>query len=181
MDKFGNHATMCLCGGLAIARHNSLTGTLGHQIAAGWNRLVSYEPRVNTTQDTSRNRTDITTTKPDTATRIHIDLSVVSATSHTALKQYGSSASPGAAADKRGADKIHFYAGLNLIPAIVETNGRVGQPLLNLIRSTFPTDPSERSTTATNFWQKWSAQLQTYNAAMIKASLGLQDPALFTA
>ena len=102
---------------------------------------------------------------------VHIDLTVVSATSREALHR-GSADREGVTAELGAHRKRQKYANIAVMPFVLEDSGRLGEDALGLVRKIAPREPRARAEAMNTLYQCLSATLQRTAANAIIAAMG---------
>jgi hypothetical protein len=165
-DAKAVHTLSCPRAGGLVRRHNTLTRTgllTGFQ-ALGCEAILCEQL---TTPDMSglAPRVDLAAVAPD-GRQVLIDVVIAHPCSVEAMAAH-SAKTNGAAARLAERDKKTTYGSRNVVAAAFETGGRAGEDLQQLLSNLLPTDLSERSRCAGDFWQRVSVVLQRENARTV--------------
>ena len=169
LDSSGKHAISCMCGGLTVQKHNSLSKNLsGHMERSNNVDNVRREQLIpEAAPHLVAPRMDICATDAS-GSAIHVDLTVASPLCSSALRA-GSSYKPGVAADVLARHKITKYRLAKLTPFAIETFGRLSDSASDFVRVLAPAD-SSRSRTISAMHQDLATILQRFNAEMVLTS-----------
>jgi hypothetical protein len=160
-DSKGHHLICCAAGGCLVRRHDELVATI-QRLLKDWG-CTHIMLEVPMTEDLGR--MDLVFTTP-TGVTMHLDATIWHAASQQALRA-GSACKDGVAAHLAVQAKYRKYPNVKLVPAALETGGRVSEPFLRLVRSLAPWGKT-RTTEMAMAWQLISAALQRENARSIE-------------
>ena len=174
LDAEGRHATMCCCGGGAIARHNALRDTLA---LLARERSAHVDVELDVDQAAACPDTgawlDLAITHPGGGKKTTlVDVAVASPYSQLAMR-----GGPGHAALLADKAKQEKYCNVKVTPAIWETLGRPGNSTVTLLRQMAPQDdPGERTAWLARAWRLLGTVLQTYNSRMVHTACWGKGP-----
>ena len=123
--------------GNLVRRHEQLKESLGGLLLDHGISGVLYEQALTIPTGDPVGRSDVCWVDGNLST-VHVDLSIVSPTCATAVKA-GSATKDGVAAAQMEKVKLHTYINTrtNVIPAVLEAGGRVGESFGRVLRRTF--------------------------------------------
>ena len=171
LDELQTHALICQLQGSTVHRHNRIRDSIAHILReSGQYNDVQIEQLVpEATENSVAPRMDIIAHGP-LGQRDLIDVTVACAHTPTALR-CGSGTRMGVAAHMLEINKYRKYPGVQVTPAALESGGRPGDGLVNLIRKLGRNmNKTERAKFIDEAWQQISAALQTGNARAVIAS-----------
>ena len=160
-DTKADHIICCAAGGCLVRRQDELVAVIMRLLKEWGCTHIQHE--VPMTEDLGR--MDIVFTTPTGITH-HLDATIWHAASQEALRA-GSACKDGVAAHLAVQSKYRKYPSVKLVPAALETGGRVSEPFLRLVRTLAPWGKM-RTTEMSMAWQLISAALQRENARSIE-------------
>ena len=182
LDRRGQHAKKCECGGSRMARHDALrdftasfhpkvTGftTNTEQRVTAWDRV---NPRTGLLEEA---RLDVATRDAVSGRTIYVDASVTCAHSGYEPRQRARAGRDGVAAADAVRQKRQRYppSGGELVPLIFEAGGRPAEETVAFVRSwATELEDAERTKVIRHAWQQYSCALQAGNAEMILSAIG---------
>ena len=107
-----------------------------------------------------------------TAGPVYIDIAVTEAAAAGGHTSTDRARNDGAAALHEEKEKHRRYPGPDLVPFVLEANGRLGEEAELLLRSVAPLDPSERAAEISAAKRSLSTLLQLGNAEIVLSAQG---------
>ena len=177
LDAKGAHARTCPVGGWRMRKHDACCGALKN-----WLEEMGCHVDVEVVMPTAANgldepRMDLIVRAPGVLGPIHIDVTVVSATSREALKR-GSADREEVTADLGAARKRQTYSNIAVVPFVLEESGRLGADALSLVRKLAPREHAARTEALNELYQSLAATLQR---AAANSAIAAMDGAARTA
>ena len=114
---------------------------------------------------------DLVIRAPNVLGMVHIDLTVVCATSAQALRQ-GAASHDGAACELASRVEKRKYPNISVVPFVIEEHGRLGGEAQALANRLATRDPSARSDAMRRLYQTLGCTLQRMQADSVITAMG---------